>query len=274
MHYYIFIFVVFISQFAHHIYVHLMLAIVHLSKKKKKKKKKKNFEKTIENQRLSFLIGHRHHRHQPSSVPLQTLSAMPLYVPEIRMSDTEIALHDEAGEAEFLGKERPLWPCIPSVCTVPVCSHFGKLSTFNVFRDHWTQKHCKHLSHYKCQGCGKRFRNTKHVRSHLKSKVHKGQTVTIKYVQTHNDEYINPRGILPYQLGTQEQRRRMLAFQREVARQQRQHEILQAKDDFSKIPYYGENVCRDERVVNLWHSAGHRRRVPLSDRSRSELLNQ
>ena len=121
-------------------------------------------------------------------------------------------------------------------------------------------------------------------RSHLKSKVHKGQTVTIKYVQTPNDEYINPRGILPYQLGMQEQRRRMLAFQREVARQQRQHEMLQAKDDFSKIPYYGENVCRDERVVerhgqlfrdtNLWHSAGYRRRVPLGDRSGSELLNQ
>ena len=209
---------------------------------------------------------------------------MPLYVPEIIMSDTEIALHDEAGEAEFLREERPLWPCIPSVCTVPVCSRFGKLSIFNVFRDHWTQKHCEHLSHYKCQGCGKRFRNTKHARSHLKSKVHKGQTVTIKYVQTPNDEYINPRGILPYQFWTQEQRHRMLAFRREVARQQRQHEMLQAKDDFSKIPYYGENVCRDERVVerhgqlfrdtNLWHSAGHRRRVPLSDRSRSELLNQ
>ena len=199
-------------------------------------------------------------------------------------AEVEIELHDEAGEKGFKNQERPLWPCVPSYCTVPICERFGKLSTFNVFRDHWTEKHNEQIPSYKCHGCGKRFRNTKHARAHLKGKLHKGQTVTIKYIKTPNDAFIDPREILPYRLGSKEERQDMLAYQRETARRQRQHELSQMEHQYSHIPYYGENVCRDERVVermgrlyrdtNLWQAPNHRRRIPLSDRSSSSILNQ
>lgn len=201
------------------------------------------------------------------------------------MSDVEVEvkLNDE-GVNDFMEQERPLWPCIPSYCTVPICQRFGKLSTFNVFRDHWTEKHSQELPSYKCQGCGKRFRNTKHARAHLQGKIHKGQTVTIKYVKTPNDTYIDPRGILPYRFGSKEERTQMLSLQRQNVRAQRQQEMNEMQDNYSNIPFYGENVCRDERVVerggrlyrdtNLWQAPEHRRRIPLSDRSSSSILNQ
>ena len=67
---------------------------------------------------------------------------------------------------------------------------------------------------------------------------------------------------MPYQWGDKEDQENTKTIQRRLAREKHQRELLDRKDDFSHIPYYGDGICRDERVVerhgqlyrdsNLW----------------------
>ena len=114
-------------------------------------------------------------------------------------------------------------------------------------------------------GNGLGIRNTQEL--FLKAKFHEGQTVT-SMLKMSNDVFINPREILPYRLGSKEERQYLLAYQRETARRQRQQELSQMEHQYSHIPYYGENVCRNERLVErrgrlycdtkLWQAPDHR----------------
>ena len=146
-----------------------------------------------------------------SSVPTADYFLQPYAIifAERTMAEVELKV-DEADENEFVQKERPYWPFIPSHCTVPFCQGFGKFSSYRDFREHWTRKHTKVLSHYIYQECGKKFANNKHT----KSRIHKGKTITIKYVQEPNTEFINPWDTLPYQLGDKEDRANMITIQR------------------------------------------------------------
>ena len=211
-----------------------------------------------------------------SSVPTADYFLQPYAIifAERTMAEVELKV-DEAEENEFVQKERPYWPFIPSPCTVPVCQGFGKFSSYRDFREHWTRKHTKELSHYICQECGKKFANNKHAKAHTKSRIHKGKTITIKYVQEPNTEFINPWDTLPYQLGDKEDRANMITIQRHRLAEERR-EMNKRKIDVSKIPYVGDSVCRDERVVEregrlykdtgLWGPPEKRKRIPLMDK--------
>ena len=190
------------------------------------------------------------------------------------MAQLEVNI-DPQEEATFFHHQRPLWPFVPSFCTVPCCQTFRKFSSFRDFRDHWHQKHSEFISHYKCQACGKLFANNKHANSHTKARVHKDQTVTIKYIKEKNSGYINPGEYLPYQLGDKEDQENTKTLQRRLAREKRQRELSDHKDDFSHISYNGDGICRDERVVerhrqlyrdtNLWSkNEQDRKRVKLT----------
>ena len=186
----------------------------------------------------------------------------------------EIELHiNEQEESSFKERESPKWPFIPSPCTVAECEIFGVFSSFRDFREHWTKKHTPETSFYKCQKCHKSFSDSRHAKSHTKSRIHKGQSITTKYMRETNDRYIDPKDNLPYQLGDKQDRTNMLSLQRQRARDQRKQEMAEKENDFSKIPYFGDGICRDERVVernghlyrdtNLW-SKTMRKRTKLT----------
>ena len=157
---------------------------------------------------------------------------------------------------------------VPTQCTVPVCRIFGPFSSFKDFQEHWSKKHTEVSSFYKCQSCGKKFSNNKHAKAHTKSRIHKGQSITIKYMELKNEEFINPQDSLPYQLGSKEKREEMRTIQRCSASQKRKADLAVKENDFSKIPYHGDGICRDERVVerngqlyrdtNLWDKQSKR----------------
>ena len=83
-----------------------------------------------------------------------------------------------------------------------------------------------------------------------------------------NEEFINPQDSLPYQLGSKEKREEMRTIQRYSASQKRKADLAVKENDFSKIPYCGDGICRDERVVerngqlyrdtNLWDKQSKR----------------
>ena len=79
---------------------------------------------------------------------------------------------------------------------------------------------------------GKLFSNNIHTKSHSKARIHKGQTVTIKYIKEKNSGYINPGEYLPYQLGEKEDQENTKTIQRRLARETRQ-ELSDRKDDFA-----------------------------------------
>ena len=68
-------------------------------------------------------------------------------------------------------------------------------------------------------------------------------------MEVKNEEFINPQDSLPNQLGTKEKREEMRTMQRYSASQKRKADLAVKENDFSKIPYYGDGICRDERVV-------------------------
>ena len=186
----------------------------------------------------------------------------------------EIDIHlDENEESTFQERERPYWPFIPFLCTVPVCKMYGVFSSFRDFGEHWIKKHSSERSYYKCQGCSQCFSDNRHAKSHTKSRIHKGQSITIKFLKETNNEYIDPKDNLPYQLGDTEDRANMRTIQRHYAREQRKREMAEKENDFSKVSYFGQGICRDERVVerdgqlyrdtNLW-SKSKRRRTKLA----------
>ena len=117
------------------------------------------------------------------------------------------------------------------------------------------------------------FSDNRNAKSHTKSRIHKGQSITIKFLKETNDEYIDPKGNLPCQLGDTEDRANMRTIQRHHAREQRKREMAEKENDFSKVSYFGQGICRDERVVerdgqlyrdtNLW-SKSKRRRTKLA----------
>lgn len=188
------------------------------------------------------------------------------------MADDEISVSDNEGEAAFMEKERPLWPQTPSLCTVPKCQKIGLMCSFKDFQDHWNIFHNEMKYHYKCIACRRLFANNKHAKAHTKSRIHKGQSITIKYVTEKNDSYIDPITFLPYQLGSKENRSDMREIQRDIARDNRRKLAENAKD--VNIPYSGRNVNRDERVVErqgelyldsgLWNSPSRRKRTRYS----------
>ena len=74
---------------------------------------------------------------------------------------------------------------------------------------------------------------------HIKSRIHAKQTVTIKYMQCDNEEFIDPRDHLPYQLGDEEDRQNMKTYQRQTVAEKRKREMEEKEDDYSNIPYFG-----------------------------------
>ena len=77
--------------------------------------------------------------------------------------------------------------------------------------------------------------------AHWKSRRNTVQTVTNKYTKMTNDELIDPKEYLPYQLGDKEDTRdNMKTIQRQRASEKRTHEMAEKEIDFSKIPYFGD----------------------------------
>ena len=72
--------------------------------------------------------------------------------------------------------------------------------------------------------------------------------------------------------------RNKVTVQRRIASETRQRETEEKMDDFSKIPYFGDSACRDERVVEregqlykdtqLLDAPSRRKRVKFSDQTK------
>ena len=60
--------------------------------------------------------------------------------------------------------------------------------------------------------------------------------------------YIDTKDNLPY-LGDTEDPANMRTIQRYHAGEQRKREMAEKENDCSKISYFGDGICRDERVV-------------------------
>lgn len=192
------------------------------------------------------------------------------------MAELDISISNEDEEAEFLKKDRPLWPRIPSYCTVPICRSKGLICSWKDFLIHWRNTHCVTTTHFKCINCKCLFSNRDHMKSHKKrSKCNKGQNVVITEVIKKNELYVDPMGYLPYQLGSKEQRNDIKDFQRYKAKEKRRLESAR-RDILHPEPVEGvrHQLCRDERVVerggalykdtNMWDSPHKRKRVRLT----------
>ena len=111
----------------------------------------------------------------------------------------------------------------------------------------------------------------KHAKGHTKSRCHKGQTITLKYISEKNENYIDPAGYLPYELGSKEDRANMRTVQRHLASEERKQ--LTAERDQSIVIPSGDGICRDERVVdrngtlfrdsNMWDTSNKRKWTKL-----------
>ena len=164
-------------------------------------------------------------------------------------------------------ENRPVWPRVPTPCTVPECGP-TQYNSFKTFISHWIKVHHQMHKVYVCS-CKRQFATRKHIKSHLKSeKDHHEEESQI----LHNIHYRDPQDKLPYQFGTFEDRNEMKTLQKHLARKRRQDEAEKFKDARDILCSTStNNVCRDEIVkerggklvkdTNLWDSLKRRKRV-------------
>lgn len=186
----------------------------------------------------------------------------------------EIQVNDEENLAEFMEKERPIWPKIPALCTVPDCKDLGKFSSFKDVTFHWREIHIETQNYYKCLHCKKSFSNRKHMKRH--KTFHKGLQADIIEVTKKNEKFINPGDCVQYRLGCKLERNYLMEFQRYKARDDRKKETERLNKLYEKpIEGFEHQVCRDERIVerngqfykdtNMWDSTQRRKRMKLSE---------
>ena len=186
------------------------------------------------------------------------------------MEAMELELHAPDNEVSLFSKEnRPVWPRISSPCLVAACG-MKHYDSFKEFLNHWKSVHEEHKTLKACS-CGKLFATTKHLKTHLKVAINhcSAKDKTVK-----NTGFISPGDILPYQLGTKDDRNDMKVLQRHLAKQKREEQVNKSKAQSSVLcQNTGQNVCRDERVVerdgtlykdtNLWADRARQRREIL-----------
>ena len=96
------------------------------------------------------------------------------------------------------------WPLKPSRCPVPDCQSEGKFPSFDDFACHWDKVHSK-INVYNCENCGNQFKSKLAAKNHqrwmlfTKDFKHIGVDINIKFVNLANTDYVDPKGILPYQ---------------------------------------------------------------------------
>lgn len=177
---------------------------------------------------------------------------------------------------EFLKNDRPLWPQIPTACPVTQCDQTKKFQRFSDFMEHWKNIHNETCTIFKCKLCKKLFATVKHKKSHEKCNFHKGQSVQFEIIDKGNDAYVDPKGILPYQIGTPTFRKDMRQLQRELQSTQRKLDALEWQSKTTELSEEETryHICRDERVVerngvvfkdtNMWSPPSRRKRIRLS----------
>lgn len=168
---------------------------------------------------------------------------------------------------QFDYENRPIWPRVPTPCTVPNCGPV-EYTNFKTFITHWNKVHQSTKLVYVCS-CKRRFATRKHINCHLKTE--KGHTESDSQ-KLQNPEFRDPGDNLPYQYGTLSDRTLMKEVQKHQASKRRRAEADKFKD-IRPILCSGshKNVCRDEIVkerggklvkdTNLWDNPKRRRRV-------------
>ena len=135
----------------------------------------------------------------------------------VEMKSTSI----ETAESISSNKEsRPLWPLDPTECPVPACQKHGSFPTCVKFMAHWNKVHTEKKCFYQCVPCGVIFSDAEHTTSHRNTKTHDGEAFMTNQIIAPNLEFLDPKGILPYQFGTAEEREKMIKEKEKMDRAQ------------------------------------------------------
>ena len=164
----------------------------------------------------------------------------------LQMEAMELEFHAPDNEVRLFSKEnRPMWPWISSPC---LFAAFGMkhCDSFKEYLNYWKSVNEEHKTLKACS-CRKLFATTKHLKTHLKVATNhcEAKDKTVK-----NTGFIPPGDILPYKLGTKDDRNDIKILQRHLARDKREKEINKSKAQSCVLcQNTGQNLCRDERVV-------------------------
>ena len=145
---------------------------------------------------------------EPCCLPLPTADYSATAVISLQMSEV-LDVSESSAITEFLKNERPLWPQIPTPCPVSECTNNKNYERFNDFMEHWKNIHNSVNTVYRCKLCKRLFGTMKHKKSHSQSRNHQGQKVEFEVIDKINEQYIDPKGTLPYQIGTPTFRKEM-----------------------------------------------------------------
>lgn len=184
----------------------------------------------------------------------------------LEMASIDLTVSVEETE-RFNYENRPVWPRVPTPCTVAECgpTHYN---SFKSFIAHWIKMHHQIHRLYVCS-CKRHFATRKHIKCHLKHEKDHRETES---QMRPNCNYRDPGDKLPYQLGTVEDRNDMKILQKHLARKRRQEEADKFKGARDILCSSSRNnVCRDEAVkeregrlvkdTNLWDSPKRRKRI-------------
>ena len=161
------------------------------------------------------------------------------------MDTLQLCVEDQEN-AEFKQTNRPIWPRIPTACTVQQCNKETLNKNFNDFIIHWKNHHTVSKKVKQCS-CGRIFSVAKHLKQHLKLKP-EHHAMADKLIDC--QDYIDPGDQLPYQLGDKEDRTHMKDLQKQLASQKRKMEADKFSDKRDLLTSISTvNVCRDERIV-------------------------
>lgn len=213
---------------------------------------------------------------EPCCLPLPTADYSATAVISLQMSEV-LDVSESSAITEFLKNERPLWPQIPTPCPVSECTNNKNYERFNDFMEHWKNIHNSVNTVYRCKLCKQLFGTMKHKKSHSQSRNHQGQKVEFEVIDKINEQYIDPKGTLPYQIGTPTFRKEMRELQRRKESLKRKVQAIEWEANTTELPESETrfHICRDERVVlrngeiykdtHMWSPPSRRKRVKLSE---------
>ena len=126
-------------------------------------------------------------------------------------------------------QSRSLWPLDPAECPVPECQKHGSFVSFVKFRAHWSKAHTETKCFYQCVPCGIIFSDAEHTSAHRNTKTHDGEAFMTNQIIVPNLEYLDPKGVLPYQYGTATEREKMIKEKQKMDKAQDLLSSIRAK---------------------------------------------
>lgn len=124
---------------------------------------------------------------------------------------------------------RELWPPNGAYCNVPHCDKTQFFDTFNKYKEHFGRIHTATVKLFVCNLCHLSRRKVSDVKKHIKTQ-HKTYQNKLHQITVDNKDYVDNNDILPYRIGTQEERNEAVKERAElVKRKQKETEEEQEK---------------------------------------------